>query len=38
MVLNYNGELQEMDLAARQYLARQEGGQWRMCGYVFPNE
>jgi hypothetical protein len=32
-VLDYNGEKQEVDLAARDYLVVQEGGQWRMCGY-----
>jgi hypothetical protein len=32
-VLDYNGEKQEIDLAAREYVVVQEGGEWRMCGY-----
>jgi hypothetical protein len=32
-VLDYNGEKQEIDLAAREYVVIQEGGEWRMCGY-----
>jgi hypothetical protein len=31
--LDYNGEIQEIDLADRVYKALQEGGEWRMCGY-----
>jgi len=31
--LDYNGEIQEIDLADRMYLTVQEGGEWRMCGY-----
>jgi len=31
--LDYNGEIQEIDLADRVYLTVQEGGEWRMCGY-----
>ena len=33
LVLDYNGEEQEIDLADRTYLVVQEGGEWRMCGY-----
>ncbi len=33
IVLDYNGEIQELDLSTRTYRARQEGGEWRMCGY-----
>ncbi len=33
VVLDYNGDLQEIDLADRTYLVRLEGGDWRMCGY-----
>jgi hypothetical protein len=32
-VLDYNGEKQEIDLSAREYIVVQEGGEWRMCGY-----
>ncbi len=35
LVFNYNGELQELDLSTRQYVARQEDSQWRMCGYIY---
>ena len=31
--LDYNGEGQQIDLSARIYIARQEAGEWRMCGY-----
>ena len=31
--LDYNGEAQQIDLSARTYIARQEGDEWRMCGY-----
>ncbi len=31
--LDYNGEAQHIDLSNRIYIARQEGGEWRMCGY-----
>jgi hypothetical protein len=31
--LDYNGEAQQIDLSTRTYIARQEGGDWRMCGY-----
>lgn len=30
---NYNGEDRPIDLAARDFLAVNEGGEWRMCGY-----
>lgn len=33
IVTNYDGERREFDLAERQFLAVQEGGEWRMCGY-----
>ena len=33
MVLDYNGDKEEINLADRTYQARLEGGQWRMCGY-----
>jgi hypothetical protein len=33
LVLDYNGEKQEIDLAERSYRVVQEGGEWRMCGY-----
>ena len=33
IILDYSGEIQELDLSSRGYLARQEGGEWRMCGY-----
>lgn len=33
LALDYNGEAQQIDLSARTYLARQEAGEWRMCGY-----
>ena len=33
IILDYGGEIQELDLSSRGYLARQEGGEWRMCGY-----
>jgi hypothetical protein len=33
LALDYNGEAQEIDLSARTFIARQEGGIWRMCGY-----
>ena len=31
--LDYNGELQQIDLSNRIYTARYEDGEWRMCGY-----
>jgi len=33
LVLDYNGEKQEINLADRTYKVVQEGGEWRMCGY-----
>ena len=33
MALDYNGEAQQIDLSSRTYIARQEDGEWRMCGY-----
>jgi hypothetical protein len=33
LVLDYNGEKQEIDLAGRVYRVVQEGSEWRMCGY-----
>ncbi len=33
LVLDYNGEKQEINLADRSYLTIEEGGEWRMCGY-----
>ena len=31
--LDYGGEAQQIDLSSRSYVARQEGGEWTMCGY-----
>jgi len=33
IVANYGNEILELDLAERAYLAVNEGGEWRMCGY-----
>jgi hypothetical protein len=33
LVLDYNGEAQQIDLSKRTYIARMEDGEWRMCGY-----
>jgi hypothetical protein len=33
LALDYNGEAQQIDLSTRTYIARQEDGEWRMCGY-----
>jgi archaellum component FlaF (FlaF/FlaG flagellin family) len=33
LVLDYNGEAQTLDLSLRTYIARNEDGEWRMCGY-----
>jgi hypothetical protein len=33
LALDYNGEAQQIDLSTRTYIAKQEDGQWRMCGY-----
>jgi hypothetical protein len=30
---DYNGEILEINLADHTYRAKQEGGDWRMCGY-----
>jgi hypothetical protein len=33
LALDYNGEVQQIDLSNRTYVARNEDGEWRMCGY-----
>jgi hypothetical protein len=33
IIATYQGEDRPLDLSARAYLAVQEGGEWRMCGY-----
>jgi predicted small secreted protein len=33
LALDYNGDPQQIDLSTRTYIARQEDGEWRMCGY-----
>jgi hypothetical protein len=33
LALDYDGEAQQIDLSNRVYIARQEDGEWRMCGY-----
>jgi len=33
LVLDYNGDLEEINLADRSYLVVSAGGEWRMCGY-----
>ena len=33
IVANYGGELQDIDLSKRTYLAANEAGEWKMCGY-----
>ena len=33
IIATYAGEDQPLPLDARQYLAIEEGGEWRMCGY-----
>ncbi len=33
LALDYNGEAQQIDLSTRTYIARQEDGEWKMCGY-----
>jgi hypothetical protein len=33
LALDYNGEAQQIDLSTRTYIARQNDGEWRMCGY-----
>ncbi|MDH5505960.1 MAG: hypothetical protein OEZ02_01930 [Anaerolineae bacterium] len=30
---SYQGEDRPLSLSAKDYLAKQEGGEWRMCGY-----
>ena len=34
IVANYGGELLDIDLSQRTYLALQEQGEWKMCGYA----
>ena len=33
LVANYGNEVLEINLEDRTYLASEEGGEWRMCGY-----
>jgi hypothetical protein len=33
IIANYGNEVLEIDLSERTYLAINEGGEWRMCGY-----
>ncbi|MBN2146880.1 MAG: hypothetical protein JW726_05810 [Anaerolineales bacterium] len=33
IIFDYNGEEQELSLEGRTYIAREEAGEWRMCGY-----
>jgi ABC-type glycerol-3-phosphate transport system substrate-binding protein len=33
IIASYDGEDQTLELSDRTYLAVQEGGEWRMCGY-----
>jgi hypothetical protein len=33
IALDYGGEAQQIDLSNRSYIALQEIGEWRMCGY-----
>lgn len=33
IAMDYGGEAQYIDLSGRTYVARQESGDWRMCGY-----
>lgn len=33
ILTSYNGENQEIDLSANTYIASQEDGVWKMCGY-----
>ena len=33
LILDYNGDLEEINLADRSYIVVQGGGEWRMCGY-----
>lgn len=34
LVADYGGEIQDIDLSQRIYLAVQEQGEWKMCGYA----
>jgi hypothetical protein len=34
IIANYGGELQDIDLSLRTYMAIREGGEWKMCGYA----
>jgi hypothetical protein len=34
IVANYGGELQDIELSQRTYLALKEQGEWKMCGYA----
>lgn len=33
IVFDYDGEIQELELAGRIFVALDEAGEWRMCGY-----
>jgi len=33
ITLDYDGEIQQIDLSNRTYIALEEGGEWLMCGY-----
>jgi hypothetical protein len=33
IALDYDGEIQQIDLSNRTYIAHEEGGEWLMCGY-----
>ena len=33
IVTSYNGERRDFDVSHRQYVAVNDGGEWRMCGY-----
>lgn len=33
LALDYNGEVQQIDLSNRTYVAQKEDGEWLMCGY-----
>jgi hypothetical protein len=34
LVANYGGEIMDIDLSQRTYLALNEQGEWKMCGYA----
>jgi hypothetical protein len=34
LVADYGGEIQDIDLSLRTYLAIREQGEWKMCGYA----